>query len=66
MNITFETYQQDEEGTLSVYALSNDNFTEQEAWEQLPGEYEERAEFIEFDSSVASHYGYENCAIFHV
>ncbi|MGD8305192.1 MAG: hypothetical protein PVF17_00935 [Ignavibacteria bacterium] len=50
----------------SIYILSDEDFTEEEATDELNYEELENAYFVEFDKSVASFYNYENCAIFHV
>ena len=49
-----------------VYVLSNEDLNEEIAFDALIGEVEEAVEFCEMDDSVASHYGYENCAIFEI
>jgi len=50
----------------SIYILSNNNINEVDAWGELDDDEIEFAEFIEFDYAVANHYGYQNCAIFHI
>lgn len=51
----------------SHYILSNKDFDEFEAFEQIQKltDLEDDVEFIEFDNSVASLYGFKFCAIYH-
>jgi hypothetical protein len=50
----------------SIYILSDDDFDEIDAWNELNDEEVENYEFVEFDKSVANHYNVKNCAIFHL
>jgi len=50
----------------SIYILSNEDFREEDAWNELSEEETEKAEFIEFDYAVASYNNFKNCAIFHI
>jgi len=49
-----------------IYVLSNEELTEEIAFDALIGEVEEEVNFLEFDKSVASEYGFKECAIFEI
>jgi len=66
-NYTYK--KQDDHENPSHYILSNEDMNAQEAdeaLEELAYDAWEEAKFVEFDSAVAQHYGYKNCAIFHI
>lgn len=62
----FKSYQQNENDVVSYYVLSDDEFTEEDAWDFVAEHVDlESIEFVAFDDAVANHNNYNNCAIFH-
>jgi len=66
-NLTVISYRANENEILSIYVMSNESFSEEEAFDAIiDSEYCDMfVDFIEFDSSVAEFNGFEYCAIFH-
>ena len=67
-NLKIETYRASKTGLISVYILSNESLEINKAIDFLSHNYtnHENCELIEeSEPSVAQHYGYKYCVVFH-